>query len=138
MLKSYKNATLWAVILWALIFIVWSIIIFVPVLKDSLLWQWIIHYIVLIFLVWLCAANYFKKAGPSAKSGICLGIYFVIIGAILDAIVTVPLFVKDWGFYSQWQLWVGYAVVIIVSILVGSALSKKGSKPTPVTEPKPE
>jgi hypothetical protein len=135
MLKNYKSATLWAVIFWALIFVAWSIIMFIPALEGNLFGQYIVYFIILIFLTWLCVSSYFKKASPSAKAGIFLAIYFLIIGTILDMIVTIPLFVKDWaGFYGSWQLYVGFAEAIIIAALVGHFLSKKKSKPTPVTD----
>ena len=125
MLK-FKTATLWGVIGWALIFVEISILIFIPILAGQELLQTILHLVILLFIVWLMAAMYFKKTHPSVKKGMIVGVYFLIIGTILDLVVTIPLFVKDYAsFYSDWSLWVGYLELLVVSTLVGYLLAKK-------------
>ena len=112
------RAILTGTILWAIIFIEWSIIIFAPVLKDLGNSQWFIHYILLIPIVLLGASFYYKKAG--LVNGFLLGLVMLITGIILDAIITVPLFTKPQGtgyagFYlSAWAV-VGYAEYLIIS-----------------------
>lgn len=58
-----------------------------------------IHYIVAIILISLCALLYSKREKKGALEGLYLGIIFIITGSILDAIITVPLFVKTYTFF---------------------------------------
>jgi len=82
-------------LLWAFIFVEWSIIIFAPVLKDLGDWQYLIHYIVLIPIVIFGASYYYKS--NNKVNGFLLGIVMLIVGLILDAIITVPFFTQPQG-----------------------------------------
>lgn len=128
MLQNYKKATLGGILLWVFIFVVWSIIIFLPPFKDgaNLMWQFVVHYVVLILLVWIVAAMYLKKVKASAKEGLLYGIYLLIIGSILDAIVTVPLFIDGdyFGYFGNWQMWIGYVELLVLSTVFGRMFSE--------------
>ncbi len=123
MLQNYKSATLYGILLWILIFVEVTLLMFTPGLSQIV--QKLIHLVILIPLVWLCAKLYFNKAKASLKEGFLLGIYFLLIGTILDLLITLPLFVKSWSFYAQWSLWLGFLEGIIVCSLVGNWLKKK-------------
>ena len=126
MIKNWKTGLLWGFLLWIFIFVEWSILIFLPWVKDHKFVQWIIHFIVLIFLVIICVSQYFKKVKATTKEGFLVGVYFLIIGNVLDLIITVPLFIKSYGlFYSSWPLWLGFLELIVVSTLVGYWKGKK-------------
>ncbi len=129
MLQNYKKATLGGILLWVLIFVTWSIIIFLPPFKDgaNMMWQYIIHYVLLILWIWIVAKMYFGKAKASLKEGIMAGIYFLIIGAILDLIITVPLFIEgDYtGFFGQWEMWIAYVELIVLMAIFGAIMTKK-------------
>lgn len=72
-----------------------------------------IHYVLLIPIVWLCAWLYYKS--KEKFNGFVLGIIFVLIGTVLDLLITVPMFVKDFGvYYSSLYLWIGFAETIII------------------------
>jgi len=102
------------ILIWVLIFIEWSIMLFIPVLKDALYLQWLIHYIVLFFLAILAAHLYYKS--KDKVNGFALGLVLLIIGIILDIIVTVPFFIEEgYVFYfSNIYLWIGFIELIIV------------------------
>lgn len=123
MLQNYKKATLGGILLWVLIFVVWSIIIFLPPFKNgaNLMWQFIIHYVMLVLFVWIVATMYLKKVKASAKEGLLYGIYLLVVGSILDAIITVPLFIDgDYlGYFGNWQMWIGYIEVLVFSTIFG-------------------
>mgnify|MGYP001618793504 CR=1 FL=1 len=119
MLKNWKSATGYGVLLWLLIFVEVSVLMFIPALKDKELTQNILHMIILPVLVLFCAWMYFKNVKVSAKEGFLLGVYFLIIGTILDMLITIPLFVKTFDFYKDIWLWLGFLETIIMCTLVG-------------------
>ena len=139
MLKDFKKAAIGGILLWVLIFVTWSIIIFLPPFKDgaNMMWQYIIHYILLILWIWIIAKMYFGKVAASAKEGLILGIFVLIIGIILDAIITVSLFPVGTHaeFFGQWEMWIGYIELIILMTIFGSIISKKDTKEMPAPEP---
>lgn len=119
MLKNWKSATGYGVLLWLLIFVEVSVLMFTPALKDKELTQNILHMIILPVLVLFCAWMYFKNVKVSAKEGFLLGVYFLIIGTVLDLLITIPLFVKTFDFYKDILLWLGFLETIVVCTLVG-------------------
>ena len=68
---------------------------------------------------------YFKGKKARMKEGFVLGIYFLIIGTVLDLIITIPLFVKSFTFYLEWSLWFGFLEVIVFSSIGGYLFRKK-------------
>jgi hypothetical protein len=96
------------ILLWVLIFA--EISITMIGLKFSNLVSYIIHYIVLIPLALLCAKFYYKS--KDKINGFLLGFFIVLIGIILDCLITVPLFIMPAGgnymtYFSQFYLIVG-------------------------------
>ena len=83
------RAILIGALLWVLIFVEWSIMIFTPILKDLGNWQHIIHSIVLIPIVLFGASYYYKS--KDKVNGFLLGIIMLMTTMVFDAIVTVPL-----------------------------------------------
>ncbi len=114
-----KRAIIIGVLAWMLIFIEWSIIMFAPVLKDIGRWQWLIHYIILLVIAIYCASLYYKR--KDKLNGFVLGMVFLLVGTILDLIITVPLFI-DGGYiayYSNYLLWIGFAEFVIITWIYG-------------------
>ena len=137
MLKDYKKAAIGGILLWVLIFLGWSLIIFIPGIKDATeMTQFIVHYILLILWTWIVAKMYFSKVTASVKEGIIVGIFMLIIGIILDAIITVPFVVEPshGEFFGDWKLWIGFVELIILMAIFGSIMSKKDSKEMPAPE----
>ena len=110
---KWLNAIKYGAILWGMIFIEWSIIIFAPVLKNLGQWQFALHYIVLIPMALLAASKYYKK--DKKVNGFLLGVVFLVTGIVLDAIITVPLFIGgDYSFFTETLMLVGFAEMILV------------------------
>jgi hypothetical protein len=109
---------LWVgILLWILIFVEWSILIFLPVIKDSLTSQWAIHYVMIVVWALLGAHLYYKSKDKT--SGFAVGAIFLLVGVILDMIITMPLFIIPQGrtyldFFLDWQMWIGYIELIAV------------------------
>ncbi len=124
MIKDWKSGLKLGVFLWILIFVEVSIVMFIPGLPELV--QRIVHFIALALFVGFLVNTYFKKVKPDLREGFLLGIFLLLVGTLLDIIITIPLFVKDYtGFYSSWWLWAGYLELLVVSSLVGYWLEKK-------------
>ena len=67
---------------------------------------------------------YFKKAKSGAKEGFLAGIVMLITGVILDAAITVPLFVKSYSTFFSSPLIASYLGGVAIMTIVG-ALKKK-------------
>lgn len=123
MIKNLQLATLWGILLWMLIFAFVSIFMFtLPSLNTNLLLLLINPVLIL-----LCGFMYFREVEGSVREGLILGLFWIMISIVLDAAITVPLFVKSYQFFFQWPLWVGNAEVLIFAVIAGRYL-KAGKK----------
>jgi len=115
MIKNWKKATALAVLLWILIFVAYSIVMFIPGIGPYL------SYLTIIIgpiMVLICGYLYFSQVPGRVLDGLVIGIYWLIIGTILDLIITVPLFVKSYSsYYGNWMLWFGFALSVIAAIV---------------------
>lgn len=108
-------------IAWALIFVEWSIIMFAPILKDlPNIWQWIIHYVVLILIVSL-VTHFYYLGKDRHTHGLLVGLVMLVTGIILDSVITIPLFILPQGgtyssFFFQWLMIAGYIELLIVTV----------------------
>ena len=110
---------LYGAILWVLIFFEVSILMFGFGLKGIL--YYIIHYILAVILVEITTLLYFKKGKANFKKGIIVGVIFSITGIVLDSVITVPLFVKDYSLmFGDIGLWIGMLLGIITAGVVGA------------------
>ena len=124
MFKNWFPATGWAILLWLLLFIEISVVMFG--LNWSETAERIIWLILEIPLIGYCAFSYLKKYPNTFKDGIFLGIWFIIIGTVLDVIITIPIFVKSYSiFYSMWSLYAGFILTLAVPALAAKYLFKK-------------
>lgn len=89
---------------------------------------YIAHYILLGILSGAIGVIYFmdKNSGKGVKEGLRTGAVFLVTGIVLDAIITVPLFVKDYSFFFRLPLLLGYAEGLIVLGAIGFVKEKKG------------
>ncbi len=106
-------------LLWVFIFFEVSILMFGLNIKDGSEY-YIVHYGFLAILTVIIVVLYYndKSIKPKLKDGLLVGIVFVITGLVLDAITTVPLFVKNYGYFLNLGLLVGLAEVIIITGIV--------------------
>ena len=117
---NYKRALIFSLLLWVIIFVVISILIFLPVLKDNEMAMQVVYWVLLVPIVLLLAKWYFKGDAPTTKKGLFLGVFALLVGTVLDLIITVPLFIKSYSeFYLDWKMWVGFAMVIILTTFAG-------------------
>jgi hypothetical protein len=118
---NWMRAIGYGALLWVLIFFEVSIMMFGLGLQTGLTY-YIIHYIFLIIFVGIFSSIYFngKHARAGFWQGLGVGIVFTIVGIILDFLITIQLFVKNYSFFSDAWLWVGYALGILIAGIVGS------------------
>ena len=118
-MQSYKLATVWGILLWFLIFAVYSVLMFaVKQVKPDLL-MLLLSPILALFCGWMYFRGV-KKA--SIQEGLFLGLYFVAVGSVLDLAVTVPFFVRSFTtYYGDWTLWASFAFSIVFTGIAGYA-----------------
>jgi phosphoglycerol transferase MdoB-like AlkP superfamily enzyme len=113
------RAILTAIVLWILIFFEVSILMFGFKMTTGALY-YTIHYVFLVIITAIASLIYFKKAEKGAPQGLLLGIFFLVVGTILDALITVQLFVHNYSFFASYYLWIGYGITLLMTILIGA------------------
>jgi|SRR3989339_513701 len=117
---NIKRAIGFGAMLWILIFVVWSILMFAPWFKDGEMRIYVTHWILLVPMILLLAKWYFKATPPSLKKGLFLGLIGLATGTVLDMIITVPLFVKSYAvYYGDWRQWVGFVLSVLLCVIAG-------------------
>ncbi len=122
-MKNIKKQLGYGVLMWLIIFVSMSIIGFTPALAtmsdagfELNAWGYTAHFIVLTVLVWVLTNMYFKSVKKGKfEDGIKAGAVIVLTGVLLDIIITIPLFVKDYALYfSDYLLWAGILYAILL------------------------
>lgn len=131
---NIKRAIGFGAMLWILIFVVWSVLMFAPWFKDGEMRIYVTHWILLVPMVLLLAKWYFKATPPSLKKGLFLGLIGLATGTVLDMIITIPLFVKSYAlYYGDWKQWVSFALSVLLCVIAGwefdATYSKKETPP---------
>ncbi|HIH09884.1 MAG TPA: hypothetical protein HA254_04405 [Candidatus Diapherotrites archaeon] len=119
-----KRAALMGVALWVAIFFEVSALMFGFSLQGPT--YYIVHYVLAGLLAAIAGVLYFQAqgAGKGIREGLIAGAVMLIAGIILDAIITVPLFVKDYAFFANPAMLLGYAEGIAIIGAVGWAKQK--------------
>lgn len=111
---------------WVLVFFEVSILMFGFGFNSPDIKYYIIHYILLTAFTIIANIIYFngKKIKKGVIEGILFGVILVIVGIILDAVITVPLFIiPQGGSYSSFLLnlglLIGYLWGIVLSGIIG-------------------
>ncbi len=119
------RAALLGVLIWVLIFV--EISIFKVGLELSETLQNVIHYILLVPITFFAAWFYYKSKDDI--NGFLLGIIFLVVGTILDLVITAPLFTSYSELYLDPYLWVGFVELVV---LTGTyRLMTKAEEPIP-------
>lgn len=126
---NLKRAIGFAVLLWIIIFVVISIVMFLSWFKDHNLRIQVAWWILEIPIVLVWAKMYFKADPPTWKKGLYLGLIALIVGTILDTIITVPLFIKSYSMYfGSWTLYAGFVEMLVLTTLAGGEFDKTFTK----------
>ncbi len=126
---NYKRAIVFGLMLWLAIFIVLSLLMFIPVLKES---NWavnIVFWILLVPMVLLLSKWYFKQEPPTVKKGLVLGIIALSVSIVLDILITVPFFVGSFAvFFGDWMLWAAMFEILLLTVFAGMEFDATFSK----------
>ncbi|MBI5222403.1 MAG: hypothetical protein HY980_02815 [Candidatus Magasanikbacteria bacterium] len=123
------RAVIFGATLWIAAFVVISIVMFTPWFKENMLRVMVVWWILEIPVVFLLAKWYFKADPPTIKKGLLLGLIGLVVSMALDAVITVPLFVKSYAaFYGDWKVWFGLIEVLILCVLAGGEFDKTFTK----------
>src|SRR3989338_4651176 len=126
---NYLRAIKTGVMLWLTIFVVITILMFLPFLVDKKMLQFGIFWILLIPIVLLFCKWHFKMDAPNLKKGFLLGIIMLLVILVLDMVITVPLFVKSFSvFFGDWMMFVGYIEVLLLAVYAGFEFDKTFTK----------
>ncbi len=128
-----KRQIKFGVMLWILVFVIYSIILFLPFLQGQELLQSVIFWVINIPVVLFLSKWFFKEVKPTWKRGLQLGICAIIIGTVLDLLITqlfIPGTYQDFlkEFYGNWMLYVGFLEVIVITTLAGAEFDGTFSK----------
>jgi len=118
-MKVARTITSGAMI-WLLIFITFTIMSFIPVVKNSEIQQNLILYVVLIPIV-IFGAKFYYKSGDKTN-GFIIGGIMAVIGLILDALITVPFVIMPHNgsyvsFFINPLLWITTIEFILIVFL---------------------
>lgn len=123
---NFKKAFLFGVILWVFIFAIFSIVMFIPWFIDRTLAQYIVLWILEIPVTLALAKWYFSGQNSTWKKGLQLGLAGIVVGTLLDMIITVPLFVRSYYlYYTSWMLYAGYVLVLVLCVYAGWEFDKE-------------
>src|SRR3989338_8592016 len=117
------RAITWGIALAILIFFETSILLFGFKLNPENYVYYIIHIPLLIIFTLLCSISYFwkKEIKGSLLHGFLVGIIFVLITILINAIITIPLFIKDYAFLLRTDIILGELLIVFLTTLVGWA-----------------
>jgi hypothetical protein len=123
---NIKRGILIGALFWGIVFFEVSILMFGFKLDSSQTLYYLIHYLFIILLTIFAASLYYKhkKTKASAINGLWLGLILILTGILLDSIITIPLFVKDYSFLISLGMFGSYLLVIL-TVVVYSVLRNK-------------
>jgi len=107
---NYKKLFGFGVMIWAVAYLIATA--FVAYGAMDALWAKTVLILVVAVVVFLAGKN-LKSA--SVMNALKYSASWVVIGLILDMILTVPF--TGWEIFSTWDLWVSYALVLLLPLL---------------------
>lgn len=116
------RALLFGIVLWILIFLEVSILLFGLKIAPPNGIYYLVHFILLILFTLLCSLSYFwvRNMRGGFIHGFILGLLFIIVLIILDVIM-VSIFIKDFNFFVRPDIIIGYITILILTSIVGIA-----------------
>lgn len=132
---NLKRALGFSLMLWVLIFVIVSILMFLPWIKESDTRISVVWWILEVPVVLLLAKWYFKTNHPNTKEGFLLGLVALIVGNILDMLITIPLFISEQSsepyamYYGDWKIWLGFVLLVALTTFAGYEFDATYTKP---------
>ena len=116
---NLKKAIISAIILYAIIFLVASALLFI---KDENIFGSITLIVSAVVMFLISKEYYFKgmKVSNPFKEGLIFGIVVTVIIFLLEVLVMVYGFASNvgWNYFLNWHLILGYLLNIVIPILV--------------------
>ncbi len=125
---NIRKAAFYGALLWVVIFFYVSALMFGLKIQIPSTTYYLINVPVFAILVGIASYFYFKGEKTGAKNGLFLGVIMLLVGVVLDAVITIPLFIKDYMFFFRTEILAGYAEGLIVATLMGLTMKKKAKK----------
>ncbi len=121
---DFKRAIWTGAISWVLVFFEVSVLMFGFGITNTDVS--IVHYILFPITILIPALIYFNKPKikTGAKQGLYLCLIFFAVSLVLDSIITIPLFVKDYAFLLNPYHLIGLAESLIVTIIVSVTVKR--------------
>ncbi|MBT3419206.1 MAG: hypothetical protein HN726_02435 [Candidatus Magasanikbacteria bacterium] len=127
------------VMLWISIFVLYSILLSLPFLGGRDVLLHVVFWILLIPIVIGLTKWYFKAGEPRISRGLVLGLSSIVIGVLLDVLITVPFFLvpQTQGgtfadgallLFGDWKLYIGFVEVILLCLWAGFEFDKTFSR----------
>lgn len=123
---NLKKAIISAIIIFAVIFLVASFLMFVVAIPEA--YYGVTMLVLSSVIVYLVVRYYYftdVEVEKPLKDGIILGIVIAAIVFVIEAVVMVYGFAADqgWSYFTQWSIMVGYLLTILIPVL--AAYTKK-------------
>jgi hypothetical protein len=116
---NLKKAIVSAIVLYAIIFLVASALLFI---KDDLVFGSIMVVLSAVLTFLISKLYYFKgmRVYKPLKEGLMLGITLVVIIVLIEIPVMVYGFASQmgWNYFMNWHILLGYLLTLIVPVLV--------------------
>jgi hypothetical protein len=117
---KFIRAVLMGALLWVLIFFEVCILMFGFKLQAPNMSYYVLHYFLVILLTLLVSFIYFRKAKAGVLEGLYVGVIFIIVGIVLDSIITIPLFMEmDYSFLISVEMLISWLIGLVVNVIVG-------------------
>jgi len=129
MVHHLKRGIIAGIILWILIFAEVSILMYGFGLERGMPNYYFVHFILLAVFIIGTSLWWFKSEDRRGfKEGIVIGVLFVIVTTLLDSFITVPIFIKEYSFFSDWDILTGAIMMIIIPAIVGAVIPRGKGK----------
>jgi len=107
---NWKKAAIFGVFLWILMFVIVSVFIAFDIYKFAFMG------VVTAVIAGAISYTLARKVKPNTASlALSYGLIWVIIGIVLDTIVTTRF---NSEIFSSWSLWLGYSLVLLAPLLI--------------------
>ena len=114
------RAILVGVAIWILAVSAYTISFYLPILEDAELQANLVLLLSVIPLVWFGSAMYYRKG--KATHGFVIGFTFLLVSAILDALITVPVFMMPNGI-DHYMFFIAPGFWLIALVFIGVVVS---------------
>lgn len=122
-MKFFLGAIGWGVVIYALMYLLWSGLVIYGLAAGIL--SLVVRIGALATITTLAARSLHM---PNWRDLLPYALSWAVCAVLLDALFLVPF--SGWALYSTWSVWVGYALVAILPVIT-SFISFRRARPVP-------